>query len=720
MAFSDADANTTVVDLADLEPATAWAYRLQEDKDGATRTLVTGMFRTARTEPGLKLGVTSCHRARMDLRSERWNVLARHTHELDAMLMVGDQIYDSDPSRTPGDDLDLRYRSLYWHSWSPPTMRDVLQTVPTYMILDDHEIMDDWGGAIVPGWATAEQRKQFNAALRAYGLFQHAHNPRTADGKYWYEMQWPKVASFVLDLRTRRAIEVDHHALGGEQWRDFQQWASSPAVADADVLLVTSSVPFAFTRVDDLAKVAEWTSRGMSVFLGTAGGAAASAILATAAAAIGAVVVPGAGVALGAAVGTIISVGAFIGGWLGFGAADRVADYVADEADIADHWIIGRNRKELQALLDTLFGLACGERPKAVVILSGDIHIGGLFKIYSSNPRHARNPVIHQLVSSPVTNTPVGRSTRDGLEDEDKDGFENVLIYIQERNHEFDLVGSYRAERVGDIVQQRNFGRVDLTPDGPRKWTVSLAVEANRAGTLVASRMAVKYDLDGPRVQQAEVFDHSADAALETHPWSPVHNWRVESEGGCDSLTASGKELWCTRDNRLLRRSAADPKARWVDVQHANNVVSLAVAGGQMFALDAGGTLWARPESTQDVGWGTLGSQPELVALAGFEGQLLAATRGGAILSRSPADPAAAWSSWGELPGAVTMGAAGGWVVAIDGAGRLLARETNGTWVDIGAAPGIRALAGVGGALFGAGLDGFMRWMTVNGESLGA
>ena len=61
------------------------------------------------------------------------------------LLLAGDQIYSDataglfDPKSRRG-----RFDDSYREAWTAPNARAVLRRLPTYMMMDDHEIADDW------------------------------------------------------------------------------------------------------------------------------------------------------------------------------------------------------------------------------------------------------------------------------------------------------------------------------------------------------------------------------------------------------------------------------------------------------------------------------------------------------------------------------------------------------------------------------------------------
>src|SRR3546814_6165929 len=76
--------------------------------------------------------------------------------------------------------------------------------VPTYMILDDHEIEDNWTQDRI---GKAVSRKVFHLALGAYMSYQWSHCPRTYQTRLYYEFECNGYPFFVLDTRTQRFID---------------------------------------------------------------------------------------------------------------------------------------------------------------------------------------------------------------------------------------------------------------------------------------------------------------------------------------------------------------------------------------------------------------------------------------------------------------------------------------------------------------------------------
>ncbi len=118
----------------------------------------------------------------------------------DVLLLLGDQVYADetseatkewlagrrDLSRPPGSQVAdyEEYTHLYYESWLDPQVRWLLSTVPTCMIFDDHDVIDDWNTSA--SWvedmrATSWWRERVLSGLMSYWVYQHLGNLSPAD-----------------------------------------------------------------------------------------------------------------------------------------------------------------------------------------------------------------------------------------------------------------------------------------------------------------------------------------------------------------------------------------------------------------------------------------------------------------------------------------------------------------------------------------------------------
>jgi len=123
------------------------------------------------------------------------------------VLMVGDQIYADKLNRNVPiglADTFEEFQSRYLDAFGSRNMRQLLRRIPTYMILDDHEIEDNWSQDRIK---KAQSRKVFNLAIGAYRSYQWCHGPRTYGDRLYYSMQCGGYPFFALDMRTQRFME---------------------------------------------------------------------------------------------------------------------------------------------------------------------------------------------------------------------------------------------------------------------------------------------------------------------------------------------------------------------------------------------------------------------------------------------------------------------------------------------------------------------------------
>ena len=166
---------------------------------------------------------------------------------LDFVLFLGDQIY-ADPTYFVGisetyEDFSANYREAF----EQPHFHELLQNVSSYMILDDHEIRNNWSVDMLNTFSFFENREEiYKNGIKNYQLWQHNRNPDTEEGKYWYTFQrngWP---FFIMDIRTRRVNyplkQERKTTLGDEQLGDLLEWLYS--TKHLPVRFIGSGIPF--------------------------------------------------------------------------------------------------------------------------------------------------------------------------------------------------------------------------------------------------------------------------------------------------------------------------------------------------------------------------------------------------------------------------------------------------------------------------------------------
>jgi alkaline phosphatase D len=166
---------------------------------------------------------------------------------ISAMLMTGDQIYVDDLNLVAPDREYKDILSKYRTAFSQPHISRLMSGVPTYMILDDHEIEDNW-----PANESKADAYLYENAMAAYELYQASHSPAyelLANGQvskklkqYWYQFSDGDIEWFITDSRTRRNLSAsDRRILDEEQEQALLKWLTN---STARVKFVVTSVMF--------------------------------------------------------------------------------------------------------------------------------------------------------------------------------------------------------------------------------------------------------------------------------------------------------------------------------------------------------------------------------------------------------------------------------------------------------------------------------------------
>ncbi|MEU0253482.1 alkaline phosphatase D family protein [Streptomyces sp. NPDC006184] len=160
----------------------------------------------------------------------------------DVLLLLGDQVYADETSedtrrwlagrrdldKAPGSQVTdyEEYCRLYHESWLDPEIRWLLSTVPSFMIFDDHDIVDDWNTSAA--WladmrATDWWQERILSGLMSYWVHQHLGNLSPAelaeDPAYAAVRATPDGTGALRDLATR--ADADPCAVRFSYRRDF-------------------------------------------------------------------------------------------------------------------------------------------------------------------------------------------------------------------------------------------------------------------------------------------------------------------------------------------------------------------------------------------------------------------------------------------------------------------------------------------------------------------
>jgi PhoD-like phosphatase len=250
------------VAIEDLEPGTSQEYEVALDGERrwppADWDFPPSVLRTFRDQEQIELVFGSCrvtapHEPPYTLPKEENEEKARgfdalHAHALsileadsphypDLLFLCGDQVYadevsietlkfiDGRAGRAQGAPEDEvcdfeEYTRLYREAWTDPVIRWLLSTVSTAMVIDDHDMHDDWN--ISESWCDDMAREpwwheRIVGGMMAYWIYQFAGNlaPRElAERPLWQRLQEAGDAGAVL----REFMERDDRERDGKRW----------------------------------------------------------------------------------------------------------------------------------------------------------------------------------------------------------------------------------------------------------------------------------------------------------------------------------------------------------------------------------------------------------------------------------------------------------------------------------------------------------------------
>ncbi|KAA0918777.1 alkaline phosphatase D family protein [Dietzia sp. ANT_WB102] len=402
------------------------------------------VIRTPRADDTVRLAFGSCRRGESQtavaLREIGADALVALAHRMahtphdewpDAMLLLGDQVYADIPSREiserlaerrragegpqsvrdsagAGGDRDVsdeicdfeEYTWLYHESWRDPDVRWLLSTVPSCMILDDHDLRDDWNSShswrremtAQPWW-----RDRVIGAFSSYFVYQHLGNlaPDELETNEMYQalraassdaeresllddfalsadsdrrtVQWSfkrdfgRVRVVMLDVRASRQLDPqDRRVMDAQEWA-WARDACLDADAEVDHLVIGSSLPaFMLPALHHIEGWNESVARDRPDKPITA----------------------------------------------------RIGERIRLAVDL-EHW--GAFRNSFDDLVGLLTEVAAGDHrpaPASILLLGGDVHCSYLEEVELTAGRVAGSPTrVHQLVMSPFRN-PLQKSIR--------------------------------------------------------------------------------------------------------------------------------------------------------------------------------------------------------------------------------------------------------------------------------------------------------------------
>jgi hypothetical protein len=316
------------------------------------------------------------------------------------VLMLGDQVYVDegspqtrefirsrrDTSVPPGEEVaDFEeYTRLYWESWGEPVIRWLFSTVSTAMVIDDHDMHDDW--KISRSWLDEMRnepwwRERVLSGLVSYWVYQHIGNlspdrleeeeefkaaveaddaaavlrefvewvDGDGEGKVWsFKRDIGATRLIVVDDRTGRVLREDRRSIFDDHEWD---WIQGEAKGDFDHVLFATTDPWLLTPAFHYLEA--WSE---AVCDGVWGGRAA-----------------------------------------------EIGERIRRGVDF-DHWsAFGMSFNRLTSLVEELSSGRRGAPPASISVLSGDVHHAYLAEAGFPRGAGVRTPV-YQAVCSPFRN----------------------------------------------------------------------------------------------------------------------------------------------------------------------------------------------------------------------------------------------------------------------------------------------------------------------------
>jgi hypothetical protein len=167
----------------------------------------------------------------------------------DALVLLGDQVYADEltsPTRSwlaahrgeeAAPDAQVsdfeEYTRLYAESWSDPQVRWLLSTVPSSMIFDDHEMIDDWNTSAAWRREITTQEwwpARISGGLVSYWVYQHLGNlspQELAENKTWQAITSMDVGSDDAEPMLREMAERADTDPASIRWSFVRHWGNA-------------------------------------------------------------------------------------------------------------------------------------------------------------------------------------------------------------------------------------------------------------------------------------------------------------------------------------------------------------------------------------------------------------------------------------------------------------------------------------------------------------
>ena len=161
------------------------------------------------------------------------------------MMHCGDLIYYDIPLPHKAPDIE-EYRQKYLDAWGDcRPARKFLTQLPHYMILDDHEIVNNFANDMDGLHLSGSVETYRSMGVKVYREFVHIHNPQTYGNQaLYYTFSYGDIDFFVMDTRTERFVNAgrgETRMVSSTQLQALLDWL---LVHREQVKFIVSSVPF--------------------------------------------------------------------------------------------------------------------------------------------------------------------------------------------------------------------------------------------------------------------------------------------------------------------------------------------------------------------------------------------------------------------------------------------------------------------------------------------
>ncbi|MEO8677043.1 MAG: alkaline phosphatase D family protein [Casimicrobiaceae bacterium] len=166
------------------------------------------------------------------------------------LLLVGDQIYVDGTAGLfdPTSQFD-RFVRPYEILYRMNPVRDVLRRLPAYMMMDDHEIRDNWESRV----DDTRPDREMMEGRRSYLKFQRRAGPPQVDPvgdsnhPIWFDIKRNRFGVFMADTRTEREMRTARHVAPAHIMSDAQMekllaWLGDEKYADMPKVVATPSI----------------------------------------------------------------------------------------------------------------------------------------------------------------------------------------------------------------------------------------------------------------------------------------------------------------------------------------------------------------------------------------------------------------------------------------------------------------------------------------------